>query len=69
MSLLDALKHRERRAKLLARTLQRWKAKGERRPYVPPLTYRHRLPAQLGLIAGALTVQLNAAFEDWPDTG
>jgi len=29
----------------------------------------HRLTAELGLIAGALFVQLREAFADWPDTG
>ena len=67
--LLEALKHRDRRAKRLARTLQRWKEKGEARPYVRPIPRVHRWPAELGLISGALQVQMLERLKRWPDTG
>jgi hypothetical protein len=67
--LLDALKQSHRRAKRLARTLQRWKARGEARPYVAPLRFAHRWPAGLGLISGALTARLRESLDAWPDTG
>lgn len=68
-AMLNALKHHERRAKYLARTLQRWRARREPRPYVLTMAGSHRMPAALGLIAGALTVRLNAALQGWEDTG
>lgn len=67
--LLNAVKYRERRAKRLARTLLRWQAAGEARPYVPPAARTHRVPYDLGLIAGVLPVLLNRALQVWPDTG
>jgi len=68
-ALLDAVKHIDRKAARLARSLQRQRAAGLPRPYILPMANMHRLPAELGLIAGALFVRLRAAFEDWPDTG
>lgn len=67
-AMLDVLKHCDRRARRLARTLARWRAGGEPRPVVLPLATR-RLPAALGLLSGALTVRLAAALDRWPDTG
>ena len=65
-ALLDALRHSRSRAERLARTLQRQRAAGLARPYVLPMAKTHRMPPQLGLMAGALTVRLRAAFADWP---
>ncbi|MEZ5954976.1 MAG: hypothetical protein R3C13_11810 [Hyphomonas sp.] len=67
--LFYALHHRERRARRLARTLQRWQAAGEGRPAVRPLEGVHRLTPRLGLIAGAVTARLDMALGVWPDTG
>ncbi|MEZ5946920.1 MAG: hypothetical protein R3C04_08755 [Hyphomonas sp.] len=69
MGLLDVVTHRERRAKCLARTIQRWQAKGEPKPHVAPTAHTHRFSAQLGLIAMALPMLLNTALQAWPDTG
>ncbi|MAB09777.1 MAG: hypothetical protein CMF02_12905 [Hyphomonas sp.] len=65
-AMLDTLKFCRRRAKCLARTIQRWKAEGEARPYVAPIPRTHAMPAPLGLVSGALTVQLTQALRDWP---
>ena len=65
-AMLDTLKHARRRAKCLARTIQRWKADGEARPYIAPVPRTHAMPAPLGLVSGALTVQLTEALRDWP---
>ncbi len=67
-AMLDTLKHRKRRAKCLARTIQRWQAAGEARPHVPPIPNRHRMPAALGIVSGGLTVQLIDALKRWPDS-
>ena len=53
---------RDRRAKLLARTLQRWQAKGEPKPYVLPMARLHRFSPELGLIASALPMLINKAL-------
>nr|WP_321510459.1 hypothetical protein [uncultured Hyphomonas sp.] len=65
-AMLDTLKFCRRRAKSLARTIQRWKAKGEARPYITPIPKTHAMPAALALVSGGLTVQLTAALHDWP---
>ena len=65
-AMLDTLKHHKRRAKCLARTIQRWQAAGEARPHVPPIPRRHRMPAALGIVSGGLTVQLIDALKTWP---
>nr|WP_321359609.1 hypothetical protein [uncultured Hyphomonas sp.] len=67
-AMLDTLKHHKRRAKCLARTIQRWQAAGEARPHVPPIPGSHRMPAALGIISGGLTVQLIDALKRWPDS-
>lgn len=64
-----AVKYQVRRAKSLARTLQRWQAAGVPQPYVLPMARTHRLSPALGLVSGALTVRLNEALRRWPDTG
>jgi len=66
-AMLDTLKHARRRAKCLARTIQRWKADGEARPYIAPIPKTYAMPAPLGIVSGALTVQLTEALKDWPD--
>ena len=65
-AMLDTLKHARRRAKCLARTIQRWKADGEARPYITPIPKTHAMPAVLAIVSGALTVQLTQALRDWP---
>jgi hypothetical protein len=65
-AMLDTLKHHKRRAKCLARTIQRWKAAGEARPFIAPIPKTHAMPAALGLVSGGLTVQLIEALKDWP---
>jgi hypothetical protein len=68
-AMLDTMKHHKRRARCFARTIQRWQAAGEARPYVPPVPHVHRLPAPVALVSGGLTVQLIEALKRWPDTG
>ncbi|HAE27922.1 MAG TPA: hypothetical protein DCG58_12235 [Hyphomonas adhaerens] len=65
-AMLDTLKHHKRRAKCLARTIQRWKAEGEARPYIAPIPKTYALPATLGIVSGGLTVQLIEALRGWP---
>jgi hypothetical protein len=65
-AMLETLKFCRRRAKCLARTIQRWKADGEARPYIAPIPRTHAMPAPLGLVSGGLTVQLTEALRDWP---
>ncbi len=65
-AMLDTLKHARRRAKCLARTIQRWKADGEARPYIAPVPKTYAMPAALALVSGGLTVKLTAALHDWP---
>ena len=65
-AMLETLKFCRRRAKCLARTIQRWKAEGEARPYIAPVPRTHAMPAALGIVSGALTVQLTQALRDWP---
>ena len=64
--MLDTLRYRQRRAKCLARTIQRWKAAGEARPFIAPIPKTHTMPAALGIVSGGLTVQLIEALHDWP---
>jgi hypothetical protein len=70
-AMLDTMKHHKRRAKRLARTIQRWQAAGEARPFVPSIAHSPRMPAALGLVSGGLTVKLVEALKAWPapDTG
>ncbi len=65
-AMLETLKFCKRRAKCLARTIQRWKAAGEARPYIVPIPRTHAMPAALGIVSGGLTVQLTQALRDWP---
>lgn len=65
-AMLDTLKYRQRRAKCLARTIQRWKAAGEFRPFITPIPKTLTMPAALGIVSGGLTVQLVEALKDWP---
>lgn len=67
-AMLETLKFCTRRAKCLARTIQRWKAEGEARPYIVPVPKTHAMPAALGIVSGGLTVQLIEALKGWPDT-
>ncbi|KCZ85964.1 hypothetical protein HAD_09765 [Hyphomonas adhaerens MHS-3] len=65
-AMLETLKFCNRRAKCLARTIQRWKADGEARPYIAPIQKTYAMPAALGIVSGGLTVQLIEALRDWP---
>ncbi|KCZ86302.1 hypothetical protein HAD_11465 [Hyphomonas adhaerens MHS-3] len=65
-AMLDTLKHAKRRSKCLARTIQRWKAESKARPYLAPIPKTYAMPAALGIVSGALTVQLTQALRDWP---
>jgi len=67
-AMLDTMKHHKRRARCLARTIQRWQAAGEARPHVPPIPKAHRLPAAIALVSGGLSVQLVEALKNWPDS-
>jgi hypothetical protein len=66
-AMLDTLKHHKRRAKCLARTIQRWQAAGEARPHVPPIP-RPPHAGCAALVSGGLTVQLIDALKRWPDS-
>jgi len=70
-AMLDTMKHHKRRARRLARTIQRWRAAGDARPHVVPIPKTHRMSAALGLVSGGLTVKLIEALKAWPepDTG
>jgi hypothetical protein len=65
-AMLDTLRYRQRRARCLARTIQRWQAAGEFRPFIAPIPKSHTMPAALGIVSGGLTVQLIEALKDWP---
>jgi len=67
-AMLETLKYSERRAKCLARTIQRWQAEGQAKPYIVPVPKTHAMPAAVGLVSGGLTVQLIEALKGWPDT-
>ena len=66
-AMLYTLKYRQRRARCLARTIQRGKAAGEARPFITPIPKAHTMPAALGLVLGGLTVRLIEALKNWPD--
>jgi len=68
VALIRILKNPEPHARRLARTIQRWQAKGEARPHVVPMTGRHRLDPELGLVASLLPQLLNEALKGWADT-
>ena len=68
VALIRILKNPEPHAKRLARTIQRWQAKGEARPHVVPMAGRHRLDPELGLVASLLPQLLNEALKGWADT-
>jgi len=66
-AMLETMKHHKRRARHLARTIQRWQAAGEAWPHVPPIPRSQHMPAALGLVSGGLTAQLVEALKAWPD--
>ena len=68
-AMLDALKYHKRRAKCLARTIQRWRERREAKPYILPIPKTHRMPAALGLVSGGLVARLNESLQGWDDTG
>ena len=59
----------EAHARRLARTLARWKKKGEPRPVCLPVAGAYRLRPELGLIASALPGLVTAALGSWPGRG
>ena len=67
-AMLETLRDSERRAKCLARTLQRQQARGEPKPFITPVPKTHAMPAALGIVSGGLTVQLIDALKTWSDT-
>ena len=66
-AMLEALQGAERRAKCLARTLQRQQAEGAPKPYIMPLPKTCVMPHDVALVSGGLTVQLTEALKAWPD--
>jgi hypothetical protein len=66
--MLDTLKHHKRRARRLARTIQRWQAAGEARPHVPPIPNTPPHARGHRPVSGGLTVQLLDALKRWPDS-
>ncbi|KCZ46055.1 MULTISPECIES: hypothetical protein [unclassified Hyphomonas] len=65
-AMLDTLKHANRRAKCLARTIQRRKANGEPKPYIVLVPGTHAMHRAVAFVSGGLTVQLIEALRDWP---
>lgn len=63
------LRHPERYARRLARTLERRRKAGERPPICPLADRTHRLHPELGIIATGLPRLLTRALKDWFDTG
>jgi hypothetical protein len=68
VALIKILKDPAPHARRLARTIQRWQAKGEARPHVMPMAGRNRLDPELGLVASLLPQLLNEALKGWADT-
>lgn len=66
-AMLEALQGAGRRAKCLARTLQRQQAEGAPKPYILPVPKTHALPHDVALVSGGLTVQLLEALKCWPE--
>ena len=64
--MLATIKYADYRANRLARTIQRWKAAGETRPYIAPIPKTYAMHRALALVSGGLTVQLIEALKDWP---
>ena len=56
-------------ARNMARRLRKLRAAGELRPYVAPARNLARLPAKLGLIAGALPGLITGKLRDWWGSG
>ena len=67
-ALCRVLKQPERHARRLARTLAHWQARGEAKPFAPPMTGTHRMPADLALVAQVLPQLIGKALAGWPDT-
>lgn len=59
----------EAHARRVARGLARLKRASEPAPVIRPIPRSHRLGPELGLLAGALPMQLRAAFANWNETG
>ena len=66
IAMLETIKFAGRRANRLARTIQRWKAAGETRPYIAPIPKTYAMHRAVALVSGGLTVQLTRALSDWP---
>lgn len=61
------LRDPDRRARCLARTLQRQKAVGAPKPHLTPIPKTHAMDREVALIWGGLTVQLIEALKDLPE--
>ena len=66
IAMLATIKYAGYRANRLARTIQRWKAAGETRPYIAPIPKNYTMHHSMALVSGGLTVQLIEALKDWP---
>ena len=66
IAMLATIKYAGYRANRLARTIQRWKAAGEMRPYIAPIPKTYTMHRALALVSGGLTVQLMEALKEWP---
>ena len=71
--LLNIMKQPEPAARRMARMIERMKRRGEAKPYCLPIASRNQLRPEMALIAGAVTLAVNAGLADWPvrlpDTG
>jgi len=67
IAMLEVLRDSDRRARCLARTLQRQKAAGAPRPYLAPIPKTHAMHREVALVSGGLTVQLIEALRGWPE--
>ena len=68
IALLRVLKDPEAHARRFARTIRRWRQRGEPRPHISPLVTRHRLRPDFALVSGALPGLLETALNGWFDT-
>ena len=66
IAMLATIKYAGYRANRLARTIQRWKAAGESRPYIAPIPKTHAMHHSMALVSGGLTVLLIDALKGWP---
>lgn len=67
-TLTALIENPERAARRMAHALRRSARAGNPKPICPPHQARHRLSAELGLIAGLLPVRVNCALDAWFDS-